>query len=105
MNWSSWDFVKESRFGLEFASGCFPLEQLGSDLPKQPVVLVGRGPVTISNLDRDLSMPLKSLSRHQPSRWNDPYRSRKRTSGLSGKSLQLQIIALRSAVTIIHPLG
>jgi len=37
MNWSSWDFVKESRFGLEFVSGCFPLEQLGSDLPKYPI--------------------------------------------------------------------
>ena len=26
------------------------------------------------NLDRDLSLPLKSLSPRQPAGWNDPYR-------------------------------
>ena len=37
----------------------------------------GMGAGNDFNLDRDLSLPLKSLSPHQPPGWNDPYRSHK----------------------------
>ena len=43
------------------------------DLPIRAIAWIGRAPVTISNLDRDLSMPLKSLSSDQPPGWNDAY--------------------------------
>ena len=57
------------------------------DLPKKPIVWTGGAPITISNLDRDLSLPLKSVSPDQPPGWNDPSRSGKRAGGPSDKRL------------------
>jgi hypothetical protein len=50
------------------------MEELGYDLPKEPIAGIERAPVTILNLNRNLSLSLKSLSPHQPPGWNDPYR-------------------------------
>ena len=44
--------------------------------PIRSVDRLGRAPVTISKLDRILSMPLKSISSYQRPGWNDPYRYR-----------------------------
>ena len=36
------------------------MEELGYDLPKQPIAWIGTERVTISNLTRNLIIPLKS---------------------------------------------
>jgi hypothetical protein len=61
-----------------------------NDYPIDPIAWTGRGPVTISNLDRDLSMPQKSISSDQVPGWNVPYRNQKvaaRVPGCAGQRI------------------
>ena len=51
-------------------------QSAGYDFPIDAIAWIGRAPIAISILDRDLSLHLKSLSPHQPPGWNDPYRTR-----------------------------
>ena len=52
-----------------------------SSIPNSSYHVARRGAGKDFNPDRDLSLPLKSLSPHRPPGWNDPYRSRKRVGG------------------------
>jgi hypothetical protein len=42
--------------------------------PIKPIVWIGMGPVAISKLDWNVSMPLKSASSDQLFEWNHAYR-------------------------------
>jgi hypothetical protein len=46
----------------------------GYGFPFHPIAWLGRKPVTISELNQTLSMPVKSASPDQPPGWNDPHR-------------------------------
>jgi hypothetical protein len=64
----------------------------GSDYPIQPIAWIGRGPVMISKLSRNLNVPLKSESSDHPPGRKLAYRNRKRTDGASGARLAAQVI-------------
>jgi hypothetical protein len=49
-----------SRLWLDVLNNAFPLEEQSYDLPIQPIARLEKGLVTISKLNWDLNMPLKS---------------------------------------------
>ena len=57
-----------------------------------------KGTVEDFNLDRDLSVTLKSSSPHQTSRWNDPYRMVEFYTKFKRSRLQLAIRVLHRPI-------